>query len=84
MRQYVLTDRDFEDFYNLLCKIEDDTRLKHEEAKFSNRPLGELLRTYRYHLIGWRNDMMSGDDHGRKSPVSLKEPKRAFDESELS
>lgn len=67
MRIYQLTDRDFEDFYALMEKIETENKLKHGDgpAVGSHFLLDSLRRTYRYHFIGWRNRMMSGDTYFR-------------------
>lgn len=61
MRIYQLTDRDFEEFFAIIEKVESELRARHEDARVSNRPLGAALGTYRYRLIGWRNQMMRGD-----------------------
>jgi len=64
MRTYTLTDRDFEEFFNLMCALEDKARLKYgDQATISGRPVSDTMSSYRYHFIGWRNRVMSGDMH---------------------
>ena len=66
MRQYVLTDRDFEEFYALIEKIETENRLRHGHAvRTSPCPECDLQATYRYYLIGWRSRIMGGDTYFR-------------------
>ena len=67
MRTYQLTDRDFEDFYALMEKIETDSRLKHGNGPVVDQKyvLDDLRRNYRYYFIGWRNRMMAGDTYSR-------------------
>lgn len=66
MRYYQITDRDFEDFYALIEKVEFENRLKHGHQVSTSPCLAcDTLSTYRYHLIGWRNRMMGGDTYFR-------------------
>lgn len=69
MRVYQLTDRDFEEFYALIEKIEIENKLKHGDGPIDGHSgiLDSLRRTYRYHFIGWRNRMMGGDTYFRGS-----------------
>jgi hypothetical protein len=63
MRTYQLTDRDFEEFYALMEHIEFENRMKHGHS-YPTSPCKEcdLMSIYRYHFIGWRNRVMSGDE----------------------
>jgi hypothetical protein len=47
-------------------KIENENRLKHGHS-VPTHPCKEcdLQSTYRYHFIGWRNHVMSGDTYFR-------------------
>jgi len=64
---YHITDRDFEDFYALMEKIESDSKLAYGNGPVVNQKyvLEELRRNYRYYFIGWRNRMMGGDTYFR-------------------
>lgn len=81
MRQYVLTDRDFEDFYAIMVAVEAQIRVEYnlykERGEREKKPNWEVadntLRSMRYHFIGWRNRMMSGDTSSRDSEY-VKEP----------
>lgn len=69
MRQYILTDRDFEDFYNTMVAAETQIRAEHnlykDRVTIDKKQPWEVadgaLRTMRYHFIGWRNRVMSGN-----------------------
>lgn len=66
MRTYTLSDRDFEEFYAIMEKIEIENRLKHgHEIRHSGCKECDLQATYRYYFISWRNRVMSGDTHFR-------------------
>ena len=67
MRIYQLTDRDFEEFYALMEKIEIETRLKYGVGSVVDGHFvyDSIRRTYRCHFIGWRNRMMAGDTYSR-------------------
>jgi hypothetical protein len=67
MRTYTLTDRDFEEFYALMEKIETENKLKHGDGPVVGHTfiLEELRRSYRYYFVGWRNRMMDGDTYFR-------------------
>lgn len=69
MRQYILTDRDFEEFYALIEKIETENKLKEGDGPASKKTAGfvldELRRTYRYHFVSWRNKVTTGDTYFR-------------------
>lgn len=66
MRQYVLSDRDFEEFLCLIEKIEAENRLKHgHQVRTSPCPECDLQAMYRYYFIQWRNRVMSGDSYSR-------------------
>lgn len=66
MRMYQLTDRDFEEFYALMERIEFENRMKHGHS-CPNHGCKEcdLMGTYRYYFIGWRNRVMGGDTYFR-------------------
>lgn len=83
MRQYILTDRDFEEFYNIMvaCEAQVHAEFNRERDRtlIEKVPASEAadraLRTTRYHFIGWRNRVMSGDIPGRPMDYEhLKEP----------
>ena len=66
MRVYQLTDRDFEEFYALMEKIEFENRMKHgHSCKTSPCNECDLSATYRYNFLGWRNRVMGGDTYFR-------------------
>lgn len=67
MRTYTLTDRDFEEFYALMEKIEADNRLEHGDGPIVGHSgiLDNLRRKYRYHFLGWRNQVTGGDTYFR-------------------
>jgi hypothetical protein len=69
MRTYTLTDRDFEEFYALMEKVETESKLADGDGPPNKRTNGwildDLRRQYRYYLIGWRNRMTSGDSYAR-------------------
>lgn len=67
MKIYQLTDRDFEEFYLLMEKIEFQSRAKDGDGPLveMKRPLNDLRRTYRYHFLAWRNQMTNGDSYVR-------------------
>lgn len=67
MRIYQITDRDFEEFYALMEKVETESKLEHGNgpAKDGHFILDILRRSYRYYFIGWRNRMMGGDTYFR-------------------
>jgi len=54
---YMVTESDMKRLMDIIEKIEAQTRAKHEDARVSNRPLGELLAHYRYQLCTWIGDM---------------------------
>lgn len=83
MRQYILTDRDFEEFYNIMVAVEAQVRAEfsHERDRTlidkvpASSAADSALRTSRYYFIGWRNRVMSGDVPGRPMDYEhLKEP----------
>ena len=53
----MVTESDMKRLMDIIEKIEAQTRAKHEDARVSNRPLGELLAHYRYQLCTWIGDM---------------------------
>ena len=67
MRTYQLTDRDFEEFYALMEKIDVDNKMAHGDGPIQGHTgiLDNLRSTYRYHFIGWRNRVMGGDTYFR-------------------
>lgn len=67
MRTYTLTDRDFEEFYAIIEKVEAETELKHGKgiATVGQYSHDSIRRSYRYQLIGWRSQVMSGDTYHR-------------------
>ncbi len=66
MRTYQLTDRDFEEFYALMEKIEFENRMKHGHS-CPTHPCKEcdLMGKYRYDFLSWRTRVMSGDTYFR-------------------
>lgn len=77
MRQYILTDRDIEDFYNIIVAVETQIKAQSKDNEIANHPNGvnAAMRTYRYHLIGWRNRITSGDIPGKPMDYpTLQEP----------
>jgi hypothetical protein len=72
VRTYTLTDRDFEEFYALIEKIETENRLEHGDGPVHGHSgiLHDLRRQYRCYFVGWRNRMTSGDTffHGPEPP----------------
>lgn len=83
MRQYILTDRDFEEFYNIMVAVEAQVRAEYnlykDRATIDKKTAWEgadsALRSSRYYFIGWRNRVMSGDVPGRPMDYEhLREP----------
>ena len=83
MRQYILTDRDFEDFYNIMVAVEAQVRAEFSRERDrtliekvpASQAADQSLRTSRYHFIGWRNRVMSGDVPGKPMDYpTLEEP----------
>jgi hypothetical protein len=75
-RVYLLTDRDFEEFYSQMCAVECKLKLEHgtDVRKESARVADDCMRNYRYHFIGWRNRVMHGDSDLSLSSQPLREP----------
>jgi len=70
MRTYHLTDRDFEEFYALMEKIEIENRMKHGHPVRTHAcPECDLAAQYRYDFLGWRNRVMNGDTYFRGPDV---------------
>ncbi len=68
MRTYTLTDRDFQEFYALMEKIEADTQVKYGNGPSQNGHfiIDDVRLTYRYRFIGWRNSVTSGDSYAER------------------
>lgn len=64
MRVYQLTDRDFEDFFAIMEKIETENKLKHGDGPVVGHSgiLDALRRTYRYQFLNWRSRVMAPQD----------------------
>lgn len=84
MRMYQLTDRDFEEFYSIMERIEFENRMKHGHS-CPTSPCKEcdLMSTYRYYFVGWRNRVMGGDTYFR-GPEPLRDDTQKYIKAEIT